>query len=148
MLDCYQQLQAEGFLTSRTGSATRSLAAPTSSRPPRWGPRRRRGWRSTSVGVPDLSSFPVREWLWALREAARTAPTEAFGRGDPRGSAALRERCWPPTCGGVRGAVADPERLVVCAGFAQGLNLVLRALARRGVRRVAVEDPASWTMPP
>ena len=90
--------------------------------------------------MPDLSSFPVRDWLWALREAARTAPTDAFDYGDPRGSAALRE-VLAAYLRRVRGAAADPERLVVCAGFAQGLNLILRALARHGVRRVAVEDP-------
>ena len=47
----------------------------------------------------------------------------------------------------VRGAVADPERLVICSGFAQGLNLILRALARQGVRRVAVEDPGDLDQP-
>jgi GntR family transcriptional regulator/MocR family aminotransferase len=31
--------------------------------------------------------------------------------------------------------------MVICTGFAQGLNLVLRALARNGVRQVALEDP-------
>jgi GntR family transcriptional regulator/MocR family aminotransferase len=41
----------------------------------------------------------------------------------------------------VRGAVADPDRIIVCTGFAQGINLMLRALARGGVRRVALEDP-------
>jgi GntR family transcriptional regulator/MocR family aminotransferase len=30
---------------------------------------------------------------------------------------------------------------VICSGFAQGLNLVLRALADSGVRKVAFEDP-------
>ena len=41
----------------------------------------------------------------------------------------------------VRGAVADPERIVICAGFAQGFNLVLRVLAARGRRGLAFEDP-------
>jgi GntR family transcriptional regulator/MocR family aminotransferase len=31
--------------------------------------------------------------------------------------------------------------MVISTGFAQGINLVLRALARRGVRRIALEDP-------
>jgi GntR family transcriptional regulator / MocR family aminotransferase len=97
-------------------------------------------------GLPDLSSFPRRDWLWALREAAREAPTDAFGYGDPRGSAALRE-VLAAYLRRVRGAVADPERLVICSGFAQGLNLILRALARQGVRRVAVEDPGDLDQP-
>jgi GntR family transcriptional regulator/MocR family aminotransferase len=41
----------------------------------------------------------------------------------------------------VRGAAADPERVVVCTGFAQGLNLALASLAALGVDRVAFEDP-------
>jgi len=41
----------------------------------------------------------------------------------------------------VRGAVADPELIVICSGFAQGANLVYRALARDGVGRIAFEDP-------
>ena len=141
VLDCYQQLEAEGFLTTRTGSATRvaggAYQPPT---PPVRAAAPLRLAVDFRSGVPDLSSFPVREWLWALREAARTAPAEAFGYGDPQGSAALRE-VLAAYLRRVRGAVAEPGRLVVCAGFAQGLNLVLRALARHGVRRVAVEDP-------
>src|SRR5262249_9132532 len=38
-------------------------------------------------------------------------------------------------------AAATAERIVVCTGFAQGLNLVLRAIAAAGITRVAFEDP-------
>jgi GntR family transcriptional regulator / MocR family aminotransferase len=41
----------------------------------------------------------------------------------------------------VRAAAADPENLIICTGFAQGLNLVLRVLHGLGVGRVAFEDP-------
>jgi GntR family transcriptional regulator/MocR family aminotransferase len=42
----------------------------------------------------------------------------------------------------VRAAAADPGRMTVSTGFAQGLNLVLRALASQaGVGSVAFEDP-------
>ena len=147
VLDCYQQLQAEGYLTTRTGSATRVAAGaylqpapPVPAAPPS------RLAVDFRPGLPDLSSFPRRDWLWALREAAREAPTGAFGYGDPRGSAALRE-VLAAYLRRVRGAVADPERLVICSGFAQGLNLILRALARQGVRRVAVEDPGDLDQP-
>lgn len=147
VLDCYQQLQAEGYLTTRTGSATRVAAGaylqpapPVQAAPP---PRLAVDFRP---GLPDLSSFPRRDWLWALREAAREAPTDMFGYGDPRGSAALRE-VLAAYLRRVRGAVADPERLVICSGFAQGLNLILRSLARHGVRRVAVEDPGDLDQP-
>jgi GntR family transcriptional regulator / MocR family aminotransferase len=147
VLDCYQQLQAEGYLTTRTGSATRvgagaylEPAPPVPAAPPS------RLAIDFRPGLPDLSSFPRRDWLWALREAAREAPTDAFGYGDPRGSAALRE-VLAAYLRRVRAAAADPERLVICSGFAQGLNLILRALARQGVRRMAVEDPGDLDHP-
>jgi GntR family transcriptional regulator/MocR family aminotransferase len=41
----------------------------------------------------------------------------------------------------VRAAAADPDGIVICTGFAQGLNVALRVLARVGVDRVAFEDP-------
>jgi GntR family transcriptional regulator / MocR family aminotransferase len=41
----------------------------------------------------------------------------------------------------VRAAAADQDRMVVCTGYAQGLNLALRVLAQLGVQRVALEDP-------
>jgi GntR family transcriptional regulator / MocR family aminotransferase len=147
VLDCYQQLQAEGFLSTRTGSATRVAGGVYQPPAP---PVRAAAAPLLAVdfrsGVPDLSSFPVRDWLWAMREAARQAPAAAFGYGDPRGSAVLRE-VLAAYLRRVRGAVADPERLVICSGFAQGLNLICRALARHGVRRVAFEDPGDLDHP-
>jgi len=60
--------------------------------------------------------------------------------GDPRGSAVLRQ-VLAGYLRRVRAAAADPERVIVSTGFAQGLGLVLRALARTGVRCAAFEDP-------
>ena len=91
-------------------------------------------------GVPDLASFPRGDWAWAVREACRGAPNAALDYGDPRGSAVLRE-VVAAYLRRVRAAAADPDRIVVCTGFAQGLILVLRALAQSGIRDVAVEDP-------
>ena len=140
--ECYSQLQAEGYLTAATGSATRvapvardagSPLAPGSPASPRL-------LVDFRPGVPDLTTFPRHDWLWALREVSRTAPAEAFAYGDPRGRAELRE-VLAAYLRRVRGAVVDPDRLVVCAGFAQGMTLVLRALSVDGVRVLAVEDP-------
>ncbi len=139
--ECYGQLQAEGYLTSQVGSATRVTASarpvPAAAAAAPAPPRLIADFR---WGVPDLASFPRADWVWATREACRGVATADLDYGDPRGSAVLRQ-----VVGGylrrVRAAAAEPERIVVCAGFAQGLNLVLRVLAQRGVRRVALEDP-------
>jgi GntR family transcriptional regulator/MocR family aminotransferase len=140
--ECYHQLLAEGYLTSQVGSATRVAAgARPAPAPPPPGPvppaRLIADFRS---GVPDLASFPRGDWVWATREACRTVATPDLDYGDPRGSAALR-RVVAAYLRRVRAAAADPDRIVVCTGFAQGLGLVLRALAARGVRSAALEDP-------
>jgi GntR family transcriptional regulator/MocR family aminotransferase len=92
-------------------------------------------------GVPDLAAFPRGDWVWAMREACRAVATADLDYGDPRGSEVLR-RVVAGYVRRVRAAVADPDSIVVCTGFAQGLGLSLRALAAaRGVTRVAFEDP-------
>jgi GntR family transcriptional regulator/MocR family aminotransferase len=141
VLECYGQLQAEGFLVSRSGSATRvaaNTAAPAELPVrPQAPPRLAVDFRP---GIPDLNGFPRRDWAWALREACRDATPAELGYGDPRGAAALRA-VLAGYLRRVRGTAADAEQIVVCSGFGQGLNLVLGALAQRGVRRMGIEDP-------
>ncbi|MGI5458185.1 PLP-dependent aminotransferase family protein [Streptomyces sp. CA-249302] len=140
--DCYAQLQAEGYLVTRVGSATRVAACAQVEEAPAPPPGDTRPHLIADFrhGVPDLTSFPLADWLWATREAARAMPTAEFDYGDPRGSSALRE-VVAGYLRRVRGAAADPVRTVICSGYAQGLHLALRALARAGVRVVAYEDP-------
>jgi GntR family transcriptional regulator/MocR family aminotransferase len=88
VLECYGQLQAEGFLSSRSGSATRvaANAVAPSERPER--PTESPGSRLAvdfRAGVTDLTSFPRRDWAWALCEACREATPAELGYGDPRG---------------------------------------------------------------
>jgi GntR family transcriptional regulator / MocR family aminotransferase len=141
VIECYSQLQAEGFLTTRTGSATWVAAgaqepvASPSTPPP--SPRLMVDFRDS---VPDLTSFPRRDWAWALREGCRRASVAELDYGDPRGTVALRE-VLAGYLRRVRAAVADPGQILVCVGCGQGINLVLQTLARDGVRRVAIEDP-------
>ena len=93
--------------------------------------------------MPDLSSFPRGDWAWAVHEACGAVPSADLGYGDPRGSAVLRE-VLAGYLRRVRAAAADPALMVVSTGFAQGVNLVLRALASQaGVGVVAFEDPGS-----
>ena len=152
--DCYEQLRSEGYLVAQTGSATRVAElpresadqAPAGNAPggdvsPRPAPVR--PWVADfASGVPDLGAVPRDDWLWALREATRSAPNTAFDYGDPRGDPALRTVA-SAYLRRVRGMNAGPEQVVICAGFAQGLVLTLRALSRRGMSLVAVEDPGS-----
>ncbi|MFG3010807.1 PLP-dependent aminotransferase family protein [Streptomyces cinerochromogenes] len=144
--DAYAQLRAEGYLVTRVGSATRvapATPAPPATAPPptppKVAPRLIADFRH---GVPDLASFPRGDWLWAVREAARTMPTADLDYGDPRGSQALRE-IVAAYLRRVRAAAADPAHTVVVSGYAQGLALAFQVLARAGVRAVAHEEPGA-----
>jgi GntR family transcriptional regulator / MocR family aminotransferase len=147
VLECYSQLQAEGFLTSRSGSATRVAAgalAPSSlPARPAASPRLAVDFRP---GIPDLTSFPRRDWSSALRESCRNATAAELGYGDPRGTERLRQ-VLAGYLRRVRGTVADAEQIVICVGFGQGINLVLRSLADDGIRRVGIEDPGDDDYP-
>jgi len=154
--ECYGQLLAEGYLTSRTGSATRvaglgqqagdqpvagpavvSPSAPSPGRHPSEPPL----IADFQPGVPDLSSFPRTDWAWAIKQACTHAASADLGYGDPRGSPVLRE-VLAGYLRRVRAAAASPARMIISTGFAQGINLVLGALARQsGVTCVAFEDP-------
>jgi GntR family transcriptional regulator / MocR family aminotransferase len=172
--DCYGQLLAEGYLTSRTGSATRVAdisGKPANDQPANDQPEGRPALVSPAAplghsgtsgvaafspsrqppeppliadfrpGVPDLSSFPRSDWAWAVKQACTQATDADLGYGDPRGSAELRE-VLAGYLRRVRAADANPARMIISTGFAQGINLVLRTLAvHSGVTRVAFEDP-------
>jgi GntR family transcriptional regulator/MocR family aminotransferase len=151
--ECYGQLLSEGYLDSHAGSATRVAAraypaatrgglggASRASKPPKAAPSAPRLIADFRSGVPDLASFPRGDWVWAMREACREVATADLDYGDPRGSAVLRE-VLAGYLRRVRAAAAGPEDLVVCTGFAQGLNLVLQVLSQLGVGRVAFEEP-------
>jgi len=145
---CYEQLIAEGYLVGAAGSGTRvavgvggparrSPRAGTTSPPPA---AEHRVDVDFAYGVPDLRSMPLPDWLWALREAGRSAPTAVMGDEDDAGSLRLRE-VLAAYHRRVRAGTAEAEHAVVVNGFRQGLVLALGALARSGVEQVGLEDP-------
>ncbi|MCA6092977.1 PLP-dependent aminotransferase family protein [Streptomyces sp. SCA3-4] len=147
--DAYGELVAEGWLTARQGSGTRVArrTAPTPRRPAARSaalpPTPVRPLHDLRPGHADVSVFPRAAWLAAVRRALAAAPHEAFGYGDGRGRPELRT-ALAGYLARARGVRADPERIVVCAGFTQGLALLGRALLRRGVREMGVESHGLW----
>jgi GntR family transcriptional regulator/MocR family aminotransferase len=141
--DVYAQLEAQGFIVMHPRSAPRVAAiARPGSRAPRGEQHASRSLRfDLTPTTPDVTLFPVRQWLAALKHAAAHAPVRALDYGDPRGDAGLRETL-ADHLGRVRGVIAEPAQIVIVQGTAQGLDILLRVLARRGRRRVAVEDPS------
>ncbi|RII21094.1 HTH-type transcriptional regulatory protein GabR [Streptomyces sp. YIM 130001] len=139
--DAYGDLVAEGWLTARQGSGTRvaARAVPGPAAPAT--PRRARGHVTHDLkpGAPDLARFPRAAWLKAARRALTTAPNEAFGYGDPRGRIELRT-ALADYLARARGVHTDPDRVIICSGFVQGLTLLANVLRTHHVHDIAVES--------
>jgi len=144
--EAYDQLAAEGWLVARQGSGTQVASTPMSTTgsqgrepsAPEVDEGRRHDFRP---GRGDLSNFPRREWLAALRRALRDADDASLDYGDPRGLRVVRE-ALAGYVGRARGLPVDPDHLVVCNGWVQGFALIAEALRDAGAARVAIEDPS------
>ncbi|MGX1370816.1 GntR family transcriptional regulator/MocR family aminotransferase [Streptomyces canus] len=135
--DAYAELVAEGWLTARQGSGTRvaertpplapAVAAKASgARPRACAPRDARplpARHDLRQGTPDVSAFPRSAWLASYRRALHQAPNEVFGPGDPAGRPELRA-ALAAYLARARGVRTEPDRIVVCSGFAHALRLL------------------------
>jgi GntR family transcriptional regulator/MocR family aminotransferase len=144
VVEAYAQLAAEGYLVARQGAPTRvsEAASPGPGATPAAAPGERPPRYDFRTGRPDISLFPRNAWLASLRRALREAPDVRLDYGDPRGAPELRG-ALARYLGRVRGVAAEPERVIVTSGMAQGMALFARALRAGGARRIAMEDPSS-----
>jgi len=171
VVEAYAQLAAEGYLDSRSGGYTQvaacgdvvpGLAGQVTAAAGRGPGGANRGpgeagaaaaevvpWApqpglaiDLSYGRADVSNFPRTAWLRALREALADAPNSVFGyltgSGVPQLRAALADYL-----NRVRGTLTQPEHIVICTGYAQGMTLLISVLAAAGAKRIALEDPSS-----
>lgn len=162
VVETYEQLGAEGYLVSRPGSGTRvaparvgqSSAAEASAiavaaGAVQDGAAAAAGAIDLFPGSPDLALFPRRAWGRALRHALAEVADARLGYGEFAGAAELRD-ALAEHLGRVRAAAAEPDRIVVTAGYQQGLRIFCTLLRGRGATRVAVEDPgypiAAWAI--
>ncbi|MEV0156281.1 PLP-dependent aminotransferase family protein [Micromonospora sp. NPDC050686] len=141
VVEAYQQLAAEGYLTSRAGGYTQVAVEPVPTPVDRRAGDRPAARIDFGYGRTDVSSFPRAAWLRSVRTVLTTTPNERFaylgGRGVPELHAALTDYL-----NRVRGTSARPENVVICNGYGQGVALLIQVLAARGARRLAVEDPS------
>jgi GntR family transcriptional regulator / MocR family aminotransferase len=144
VVEAYQQLIAEGYLAGGAGGYTTVAGRPHADRAPvaPTAPAAPAVEVDFGYGRADVANFPRAAWLRSIRRALVETPGDRFlystGRGVPELRTALAGYLDR-----VRGTAADPDDVVVCTGFAQGAALLVQVLARRGARRVAVEDPSS-----
>jgi GntR family transcriptional regulator/MocR family aminotransferase len=143
VVEAYEQLVAEGYLTSQPGGTTRIAEQVADATPPTPGrrPERPEVRIDFGYGRPDVSQFPRASWLRSVRRVLTDAPNDRLVYLDSRGAPELRE-ALADYLNRVRGTCADAERVVICNGFAQAFVLVAQALRARGRTRIAVEDPS------
>ena len=138
----YAQLVAEGWLEARHGSGTRVAARPYAAevadppRPTAAAPEPRLDLRP---GVPDVGLFPRAGWSRAAERALRAAGRSDLDYPDPRGLSALRSELVAYLAR-ARGVRTTADRIVVCSGFVQVLDLLGRVVTANGARTVAVEE--------
>jgi len=151
VVEAYEQLRAEGYLIAQRGSATRvarrrlpdAPARRTRETPVVMQPPALAAWRPRfdfRPGVPDVSLFPARSWMRALRRVWADGAPAVLDYPDPQGVEPART-ALASYLSRSRATVAEASRVVLCTGFAQAARLVAEVLRARGVRRMIVEDP-------
>jgi GntR family transcriptional regulator / MocR family aminotransferase len=142
VVEAYQQLVAEGYLTSRSGGYTRVAIGPETAAPtaaPAWAQAPRIDFCPCRA---DGSRFPRAAWLRSIRRVLTDASDDDFGYVSGRGAPVLHD-ALAEYLNRVRGTSAKAADIVICNGYAQGISLVIQMLAKSGATRVAVEDPSA-----
>jgi GntR family transcriptional regulator/MocR family aminotransferase len=142
VVEAYQQLTAEGYLASRSGGYTQVAAGSEPAARAQTPVPHRTPVVNFGYGRADLSAFPRTAWLRSVRRVFAETPNEHFGYLSGQGVPELRI-ALADYLNRVRGTSAAADNMVICSGYAQGINLILRVLANRGAKLVAVEDPST-----
>ena len=142
VVEAYEQLTAEGYLSARTGGYTEVAIDPhpptDPATKPTQPPRPRIDFR---YGRADPAQFPRTAWLRSINRAVPAAPTERFNYLDGHGAIELRT-ALADYLNRVRGTAAHPDRIVITNGYAQAIGLLIQTMAAAGARTLAIEDPS------
>jgi GntR family transcriptional regulator/MocR family aminotransferase len=140
VVEAYEQLVAEGYLLTRPGGSTRVARVPIQRAAVAIQHETQAPSHDFRPGKPDVSEFPRMAWARSLRRVLETSPADRLDYLDGRGAPELRE-VLSAYLDRVRGTCTSSSDIVICGGFAQGIQLMARALRESGARRVGVEDP-------
>lgn len=151
----YDDLVAEGYLEGRQGSGTYvgsdlpplpRVRRPVPDVPPRWlreAPPRRLDEPGASaaitfrVGMPSISSLPLRAWRETWKGVTNRLPPNRYGA--PNGEPALRE-ALARYLGRSRGLACTSEDIVMTAGATQAVDLIAQVTLAAG-SAVGFEEP-------
>lgn len=152
VVTAFEQLRAEGYLTSRAGAGTHVCAsvpegASTYVKPVQRIPlppairglSRSRPPRPFRAYEPDLSEFPTDVWARVASRRLRRISSALLGGGHPAGYEPLRREI-AAYLGSSRGVNCSADCVVILSGVQQGLDLFSRLLLKPG-HSVWLENP-------
>lgn len=143
VVEAYEQLVAEGYLSALHGSRTivAEVAQPPGSASESTAPAPAPIY-DFAPGAPDTTLLLLGRWPHHMRRAFTMLGAAGWQYGDPAGFAPLR-RALADYLARVRGVDATPDRILICSGFAGAVSLLARLLAEGGHERIALENPGS-----
>lgn len=149
VIECYEQLAAEGYVTMRGGSGTyvtegvsfeTAAAARGAEAANKVSVPMKPDVVSFRTGVPDLASIPLEKWGKLYRDIAASAAHEKMDYQSPFGERELREQL-STYLRRVRGVRADPDNILITNGAAQAFSLLSQFVPAGGT--ALVENPLS-----
>ncbi|MCX5589938.1 PLP-dependent aminotransferase family protein [Alcaligenes endophyticus] len=166
ILNAYEQLHAEGYVVTHTGSGTyvsnlapslsrglkpppMPIASPTESNISGRGRRllgntfaAKRQWGPFVPGVPDVTLFPSKVWMRLQRRYWNTLPPSLLTYAHGAGYYPLR-RAVSEHLRVVRAVVCEPEQVIITSGIHQSISVLTHLLSDVG-DRVWMENPGYW----
>ncbi|NVJ98716.1 MAG: PLP-dependent aminotransferase family protein [Alphaproteobacteria bacterium] len=147
VLAAYDQLTAEGYLESRTGSGTfvssdlpdAYMQAGTPEVAPTRAPKHTAEPGRPLAGMPALDQFPFNLWGRLSGSVWRRASTRELQHNDPAGYRSLREAI-ATYLQAARGVSATPDQIMITTGLQQGLRFVADSIIPQD-RAIILEDP-------
>lgn len=144
VVEAYDMLLSEGFLTSRQGAATTVAEGLVIERAPEALQcenvlEQRRIRADFQTGRPDLCQFPRGAWLKLLYKASEDLAPAQYGYTGPQGYPQLCEEisAWLLRS---RGFMADASDIFITAGATQALRVLTDLLCQDG-GQILIEDP-------
>lgn len=150
VLEAYEQLIAEGYMTSIRGSGT-YVAEGAYFRPPNLerssttnGIIEANGEDKDSLidfrfGIPELDLFTRKKWSSVYQQVCTSSPASVFGYGTPQGSQELRE-VLAHYLVKTRGLYCEPDQVIITTGAIQAVYLAANLLLSSN-DQVVTEDP-------
>lgn len=149
VIESYDQLIAEGYAYSRSGSGTYVCEAVRLEKPADTPAVKKREYPKKQIpnmisfrtGIPDLNSIPIKTWAQAYREVITTVKPPQLDYQNSFGEYELRYQL-SHYLNRVRGVCTTPENILITNGAAQAFSLLCRLVSDGGY--ALVENPLSY----